>query len=448
MSRIRMYVYVHNESDAVLELTSREVESGEFTEGWEPPTRINVGETGKFQGEGDLFLAPTTGTEGNVRYHINAPEGGELYIHWNSPLVESQYGNTFHIWCPPRWDIFHWGGQGHEAELHIRLRRTAEHRVPNFNPQRRGFAFVNSWSPELPVIRLGFILKNLYGNKSCLGEFASILAQLVIDLTTAGFSRVLASVVDEDWGPILTNASMGLCGGMVYAVMDYYYNHQLPPTLTSSPSSANDPLFLHIHRRLIDSFDINGDGCRFLSYSSDPYPNGDEGFVQAVGIFKGRSWITYREAWPQIQADIDAGHLSPIALVQTDSLSGFGNNHQVLVYGYKRSGQDITLFIYDPNIGQNEVTLDFNITSTTGEVHINRRVNGIENNPKRIWAFFRINGYSPQVPPDGRRIQSLKEAILAAYPSSLPKAIPTISVRSVVPQTGQTTSLVNWMRSI
>jgi hypothetical protein len=443
MSRIRMYIYIHNESDATLDLKSREVQSGEFTEGWEPPTRINPGETGKFQGEGDFFVVPTTGTEGNVRYQITAPGGGELYLHWNSPLVESQYGNTFHIWCPPGWDVAHWGGQGHEAELQVRLRRTAERRVPNFNPQKRGFAFKNSgWSSQLPVIRLGFILKNLYGNESCLGGLISTLAQVAIDLTTAGFGRVLASTVDEDWGPTLTDASMGLCGGMVYTVMDYYHNHQLPPTLDSPPSDSNDPLFLYLHRRLIESFDINGDGCRFLSYSSDPYPNGDEGVVQALGIFKGRSWITYRDAWEQIRADIDAGRLSPIGLVQTDSLSGFGNNHQVLVYGYRRSGQEITLFVYDPNVGQQETKLQFNITHTTGEVHVERLPAD-----KRIWAFFRINGYSPQIPPAGRRIQSLKEALLATSPSPLSKSIP-ISVRSVVPQIGQETSLVNWMRSL
>lgn len=443
MGRIRMYVFIHNESDAALRLTGQEVTWGEFTEGWEPPALIHPGADGQFQGEGDLFLAPTTGTEGNVRYRIDTPDGGELYIHWNSPLVESQYGNTFHIWCPPGWDVAHWGGQGHEAKLHIRLRRTAARRVVNFNPQGRGLKFLNKdWNEKLPVIHLGFILKNLYGNNTCLGTLTSLLAQVAIDLSTFGFGRVFASTVGDDWGPSLTNASMGLCGGMVYTVMDYYYHHQLPPTNTSPPNTSDDPLFRYIHQRLIDSFDIEGDGCRFLSYSSDFYPNGDEGLVQGIGVFKGRSWVSYRDAWEKIRVDIDEGRLCPLALVQTNSLSGFGDNHQVLVYGYQRSGQDITLFVYDPNKGQKETTLAFNITHTTGEVHVTR-------NPpdKRIWAFFRIDGYKPKQPPLGRSIKSLREAVSVSAPYPV-KPKDSIALLNLIPETTQSTSLISWMRSL
>jgi len=309
---------------------------------------------------------------------------------------------------------------------------------------------VNHWDVSLPVVRLGFLLKKLYDNSNCLGAIASTVAQETIDLTTAGLGRLVVAAISEDSGPPLTATSAGMCGGMIYAVMDYFANKQLPPTTAAPPSSPDDPLFIYIRQRLMDSFDINGDGCRFLAYSLGSYPNGDEGFVQAVGLWKGRSWITYREAVPQIQADIDAGQLSPIGLIQTDS-GNIGQNHQVLAYGYKRSGQDVTLFIYDPNEGQKEVTFDFNITQTDGEVHITRRVNGVEStNSKRIWGFFRINGYTPQVPPGGRRIQSLKEAILALLPESIPgeKGSRQISVRSALATLGSPTSVLSWVRSL
>jgi hypothetical protein len=90
-------------------------------------------------------------TEGRVRYDIGG--GGELFIHWNSPLIESSFDNTFHIFAPPGWEVSHWGGQGHEAELEIRLRRTQRRNVPRFNAAGRGFRFDNNnWDPGLPVI--------------------------------------------------------------------------------------------------------------------------------------------------------------------------------------------------------------------------------------------------------------------------------------------------------
>jgi|SRR4029453_958901 hypothetical protein len=422
MSRIRMYVYVSNESDATLTFSHDEIASGDYTPDWRPPPAINPGERKGFQGEGDLTGAPTTGTEGRVWYNIVAPGGGggELYIHWNSPLIESQYGNTFHIWAPPGWEVTHSGGQGHEAELEIRLRRTARRSVPNFHARGRGFAFTNKWDGDLPVISLDFLWNKLFDSlPGPLGEL--------------GISRV----VDENWAPI-THADAGMCGGMVYAVMDYHAFHLLPPEQKNAPNSQEDILFQFIRDRLWDSFDVAGEGHRFLGYSSPHYPNGDEGVIQAAGLTRGRSWITYREAWPQIQGDIDAGKLSPLGLIQTDSLD-IGKNHQVLAYAYKKTGQDVTLFIYDPNEEQ-EIAFQFNITATDGEVRITR-IGGNPNNDHRIWCFFRINGYTPKMPPNGRRTKSVREAIRASL-------TPPYSVRAAVAASNSAGSLTRWMRSL
>ena len=237
------------------------------------------------------------------------------------PINRSQYGNTFHIWAPPRWEVSHWGGQGHEAELETRLRRTARRSVPNFNPHGRGFVFSNSWSSDLPAISVGFLWNRLF--ESLPGPLGDL-----------GISRV----IDENWLPI-THADAGLCGGMVYTVMDYYQHHLLPPEQSTNPSSPDDALFKYIRDRLLDSFDVTGQGHRYLGYSSPHYPNGDEGVIQNVaGLARGRSWVTYREEWPRIQADIDAGKLSPMGLIQTDNLD-VGSNHQVLAYAYEKSGQ-------------------------------------------------------------------------------------------------------------
>ena len=425
MGRIRMHVFVSNESDATLTFGHDDIAHGQYTPDWSPPRVIKPGQRSGFQGEGLLTIEPTTGTEGHVWYNIAAPNGsgGELLIHWDSPLVESQFGNTFHIWAPAGWEVTHSGGQGRDATLEIRLRRTARRNVPNFNARGRGFAFTNRWDGGLPVISLGLLWNKLFDS-------------LPGPLGKLGIGRL----ADENWMPI-THANAGMCGGMVYALMDYYAAHLLPPEQITAPNSRDDALFTYIRDRLWDSFDVGGEGHRFLGYSSPTYPNGDVGVIQAVGLTRGRSWVTYREAWPQIQQDIDAGRLSPMGLIQTDSLD-IGKNHQVLAYGYEKSGQDVTLHIYDPNESRQEIDLKFNITQTDGEVHI-KRVGGDPANDHRIYCFFRINGYTPKMPPKGHRVASVKEALRASTDQQ-----PPYSVRTAITRGSSTGSVMSWMRSL
>ncbi|MFY9619935.1 MAG: hypothetical protein WAM70_17085 [Pyrinomonadaceae bacterium] len=427
MSRITVKVLVSNETDAALTFINSELVHGDFTPDLNPPPTINPGERKGFQGEGNIvpINQAITGTEGRVRYQIAAPDGGELFIHWNSPLIESQFGNTFHIFAPPNWEVTSVGGQGHNAEIAVRLRRTARRSVPNFHARGRGFAFTNRWERDLPVISLGFLSNRLF--ESLPGP----LSELGIDL------------IDENSIPI-THADAGMCGGMVYTLMDYYAQHRLPPDQTTSPTSRDDILFQYIRDRLFDSFDVGGQGHRFLGYSSPLYPNGDEGVLQTVGLTRGRSWVTYREAFPEIQADIDAGRLSPVGLIQTDNLD-IGANHQVLAYAYEKSGQDVTLYIYDPNEAQQEIALKFNITSTDGEVRI-KRIGGKPQNDHRIFCFFRINGYAPKTPPNGRRITSVRAGMRASVPP--PSAPQPYLVRAAVAANQSAGSLTKWLHSL
>ncbi|MEO3810037.1 hypothetical protein ABGB17_13645 [Sphaerisporangium sp. B11E5] len=399
MGRIRMYVYIHNETDAVLQLIENNLRHGSYTEGWEPPQRIEAGQTRAFQGEGELILVPTTGTEGDVSYRVGGAD--RLYIHWNSPLVESQYQNTFHIWAPPGWEVTHSGGQGHEARLDIRLRRTAPRLVRGFHPARNGLPFPNAgWAGGLPVMTAGFLWNRLLDASGDVGDALGILR------------------ADENWLP-LTHADAGMCGGMVYAVMDHFV-HNLDPTQRRQPTTADDPFFRYLRDRLWESFDVGGRGIRFLAYSSPHYPNGDEGVIQTLGLTRGRSWVTYREAWPEIQADIDAGRLSPVGLIQSDDLD-IGTNHQVLVYGYKKDGQDVELYVYDPNYPRKEVVHRFNVTATDGEVHVSVSGTGTTY-PHRIFAFFRTDGIRADRLPVGAP-RSVRVAAARAGLSSVRQAM-------------------------
>lgn len=396
MARIRMIIKVRNDTGESLTLTGQEHVHGSWTDPWYPPATIAVRSHAEFRSEGSLAVFPTTGTEGRVRYRVGSDPADELYIHWNSPLVESQYRNTFHVWCPPGYEVAHWGGQGNRATLDIRLRPTARRQVPGFSPRVSGFRFSNSWSPDLPVMTIGELWEQLV-------RAAPEPVRVALGLSPV---PTLPVPLAPFAGAKLTDGGDGLCGGMVFAVLDYWHAGRIPPTDASAPTARDHPLFRYIRNRLVDSFDFAGRGHRWLAYSSPVYPNGDEGFIQLVGLARGRSWVTYREEWPRIRDDIDGGSPSPIGLVQTDGWN-IGKNHQVLAYAYQQRGQVVDLFVYDPNVVGREVRLTFDITDTAGAVHVTRDPPG----DKHIYCIFRMDGYQPKAPVGDGTLDSVRDLL-------------------------------------
>jgi hypothetical protein len=88
-----------------------------------------------------------------------------------------------------------------------------------------------------------------------------------------------------------------------------------------------------------------------------------------------------------------SGRLSPLALIRVKALDVFqmGNNHQVLAYGYDLNGNDLTIYIYDPNYpNRNNVTISLNIGDPQHTTPV-RQSTG-----ETLYAFFRPDyGFSP-----------------------------------------------------
>lgn len=385
MSRIRMKVEIHNESNTTLRWATDKLVSGSWTPGgWLPSQGVAVGpgQSTAWQVEGDLVLYPTSGAEARVWYTVDGSDQ-QLYVHVNSPLIESQYANTSHVWAPTGYEADWSGGQGHEARLIIRFRNAVRRAVPGFKPSVNALHFSNhDWSSSLPAMTVGRLWNQLRAR----------LGGGVADKLGIGG-------VDDNWLPF-TRADQGLCGGMVFAVMDYYAARLLPPPDIQPPNQESRPLFQFIRDRLVDSFDILGSGYRWLAYSSPLYPDGDEGVLQVAGLARGRAWISYRDEWPRIREDIDAGRLSPIGLIQTDSLD-IGANHQVLGYAYLQSGQVVSVWIYDPNVPNSDnLVLRFDITNTSNAISVTRE--GYAEPGKKIRAILHMDGYQPRPAPFGR----------------------------------------------
>jgi hypothetical protein len=225
----------------------------------------------------------------------------------------------------------------------------------SFLPSRDGFAFTNSW-PAAPAV-----------------------------------------LVPTPFGSIgVGNAARGFCGGMVFAALDYWHAHTPPP---ATRPAAGTPLYQFIVRRLIDSWHVPAGVAGY--YQGMNLPDGDTSVCvrgQTLTTVRGLSWRTIARQWPQVRASIDAGQPTALGLVTVASANpaNLGHNHQVLAYGYRLAGAEVTVQVYDPNSGQDDgVRIQFDTsaprmgTTFTHNISIGFPVRG----------FFRT-GYSPAVPPD------------------------------------------------
>jgi Ig-like domain from next to BRCA1 gene len=182
------------------------------------------------------------------------------------------------------------------------------------------------------------------------------------------------------------DASNGLCGGMVYAVMDVF-QAGLPPIPDTTNPAQGSPLFNYLVSRLFASFDIPGGVLKYYDWMNTP--DHDTGIWFAIR--RGVSWHTIMEEWPRIKADIDSGMLSPLALVTvyTTDPTMMGHNHQVAAYAYEVDDANrLTLHLYDPNTAPpsaDDVQLSIDLSNPTHTSPITHNVNMSE--PVR--GFFR-----------------------------------------------------------
>ncbi|PGY09099.1 hypothetical protein [Bacillus sp. AFS031507] len=182
------------------------------------------------------------------------------------------------------------------------------------------------------------------------------------------------------------DASYGLCGGMIYTIMDYFEAKMPIPSNPTAPSAG--PLFEYIVNRQIESFHLPLGLMKYMVLMN-PFLPDRETIVSKIGFAPhGRLWRMIKVEWPRIKNDLDNGKLTPLGLVRVKSLNPFqiSKHHQVLAYGYDLKDNNLSINIYDPNYPNDDyVTLSLYIEKpvSTPVVH--------SKSSEPIYSFFRTN---------------------------------------------------------
>jgi hypothetical protein len=160
------------------------------------------------------------------------------------------------------------------------------------------------------------------------------------------------------------NAALGLCGGMVYTVIDYFVDGLRPPSDTTPPGGG--PLFDYVVKRLWDSWDVPAGLWRYWTLMNPELPDYGAAIPFLGSLHISRSEVMVAEEWPKVQRELDQQRLAPLGLVRSKSADPavMGQNHQILAYGYELNGTDLTLRIYDPNSpDRDDLTLSASVAS-------------------------------------------------------------------------------------
>jgi hypothetical protein len=187
------------------------------------------------------------------------------------------------------------------------------------------------------------------------------------------------------------NAARGLCGGMVFAALDYWNARITPPATMPAPGTQ---LYRFIVRRLVQSWHVPSGVAKYYQWMG--LPDADTPLRaggQPMNV-RGVWWRTVEQEWPAVRALMDDGQPAPLGLVTVSSLNPLllGDNHQALAYGYELTETQVSLAVYDPNSGPDDSVRIVFDPSGAGPFEHNLNIRW----PLR--GFF-LTAYSPVDPP-------------------------------------------------
>jgi hypothetical protein len=269
--------------------------------------------------------------------------------------------------------------------------------------------------------------------------------------------------VNELLGGAIT--TYGLCGGMAYSALDYYFVGMPIPTHRAGdfPGGSTYPpdgrLHSMIYNRLIDSFKDN-----FTKWSCI-YPDLDAGVGAAIGVIvgdvgggilggifgglggavlgaiaggvvggivgAGGGWIygelheafecpgggasgmTKQELPHLIKDFLDKGIPAPIGLIYDRSIDNIGQSHQVVAYGYSVAGNQTLVYVYDNRFHDQECVLTIDPVKFGKIVQTFADGKALPKNEGNWEGLLVSDGYSPQSPSYGQDLGVARPQALA-----------------------------------
>ncbi|HEX6880343.1 MAG TPA: hypothetical protein VF135_08265, partial [Terriglobales bacterium] len=149
----------------------------------------------------------------------------------------------------------------------------------------------------------------------------------------------------NDFVPVADVRTGGLCGGMSYAALDYYFSHMAVPIQDYRPANRT-PLQSYMYNREVDSLTSNLDKWAEVGFNPGGARNGEFFNWGLQGTNGGRL--------EELRSFID--RRTPVVIdLQGDGSTG---NHQVVAIGYnlgrykgdlKDYKEELKIFVYDPN---------------------------------------------------------------------------------------------------
>ncbi|MCW3816733.1 hypothetical protein ONA91_20000 [Micromonospora sp. DR5-3] len=173
----------------------------------------------------------------------------------------------------------------------------------------------------------------------------------------------------------------GRCGGMAFAALDHWHRRLPVPDAGTLPADGN-PVADYIYDRLITS--IMDNWAMYAQFMSTPdHPT----TLRGIGVAR----MTREEQFPKLKQLLDQGLPQPLGLVQSRDPAGFGNDHQVVAYGYEQDATRTRIFIWDNRFRRREDVLEFKTAYDPADRAV-RQSNGDE------WRGFFVERYSPRTP--------------------------------------------------
>jgi hypothetical protein len=176
----------------------------------------------------------------------------------------------------------------------------------------------------------------------------------------------------------LSDLIYGLCGGMCFAALDYYYA-QIPPPKYAKTEEIPWPYFLFFWQRQINS-------------------------LSKLVIPKLFDWMLLDDStlakkmirWeiPKMQNRLKAGEPAALLLVRVKGIKDPTQNHQVLAIGYEYEPltKDLRIFLYDPNYPGEQPELTMNLTNPSQGIALQH------SKGDALRGFFSLD-YKKQSPP-------------------------------------------------